>query len=95
MVRYFRRYQAAIGMLVFAVLAAGLPQATTACDASKVEAQKGKVFSKELSEEARRASGARYVRAVGPGIVSSADRLPGRLNVEVDHAGVIRGFWCE
>jgi hypothetical protein len=81
--------------LVIASPTAALSEGQTVCDRSKVAALIGRPFSPELAEEARRASGARFVRAVGPGMISSADRLSNRLNVEIDQSRIVTGFWCE
>jgi len=84
---------AAVLLILTTVLGTGLSQQTSECDASQAKGI-GKPFSPELGEAARRASGANSVRPVGPGIISSADRRPDRLNVELDHAGIVIGFRC-
>ena len=83
------------GALCLLIPTAGLSSLAIACDLSRVEPWKGQSFSQELAAAARSASGATQARAVGPGIMSSADRIPGRLNIEVDQTGVVTGFWCE
>jgi hypothetical protein len=70
-------------------------QGAIACDASRVESLIGRPFSPEVGEQAQRAANAASWRAVGPGMVSSSDRRPDRLNVEIDATRTIRGFWCE
>ena len=69
--------------------------ASDPCDSSKVQGLKGRPYSEELAQEARRLSGARLVRPIGPGIISSADRIPNRLNIELDLTRIVREFWCE
>jgi hypothetical protein len=84
---------ALLGTLLVAVPETASAQSV--CDSSKPHALKGRPFSDHLAEEARRLSGARSARTVGPGMISSADRVPNRLNVEIDRAGLVTGFWCE
>jgi hypothetical protein len=91
---FYRR--PAFAVLVACLLVAMTTTAqTTSCDAAKAKGFAGKPFSPELAEEARQAAGAPLVRGVGPGMVSSADRRPNRLNVEVDKQQVVTGFRCE
>jgi hypothetical protein len=69
-------------------------QTATGCDSARAASMVGKPFSPELAEEARRMSGASSVRPIGLDFPSSADRRYDRLNVEVDHAGLVTGFRC-
>jgi hypothetical protein len=83
------------GAMLALVPDTALPHETTGCDSTKAQMLKGKPFSAEVAEEARRITRAGSVRAVGPGFISTSDRRPNRLNVEVDRAGIITNFWCE
>ena len=91
------RRLAVLAMSVACLLMAMTPTEaqTTSCDADKAKELTGKPFSPALAEEARRAAGAPSVRGIGPGMVSTADRQPNRLNVEVDKQQVVTGFRCE
>jgi hypothetical protein len=82
-------------MVVALVPESGLPQESVACNSAKAQVLKGKPFSEELRKQAQRITGAREARAVGPDMISTSDRRPNRLNVEVDRFGIVTNFWCE
>jgi hypothetical protein len=90
-----RRPPAFVASVACLLAAATAAAQTTSCDAANAKGLTGKPFSPELAETARRAAGAPAVRGVGPGMISSADRRPNRLNVEVDKQQVVTGFRCE
>lgn len=85
-----------LGVLsIGATIPPALQQTSSPCESAKARELRGKPYSEELAQEAQRLSGARVARPIGPGIISSADRIPNRLNIELDPARMVRDFWCE
>jgi hypothetical protein len=74
-----------------------LPGNEKSCDASRLKHMEfiGKPYTKELAENARRASGAALVRPAGRGIRSGADVRSDRLDVWLDDRGNVKDFMCE
>ena len=70
------------------------PGGRSPCSASGARFATGELFTLDLAERARRASGAREVRKVEPGGAYTMELSPDRLNIEVDQAGIVRGLTC-
>jgi len=88
----------ASGLLTI-VLAGGFAQSIAApaqprCAASEAQSFVGQPYSPEVSERARQAAGAREIRKIEPGGAFTMELDPDRLNIEVDHAGIVTGFRC-
>jgi len=54
----------------------------------------GRTYSEEVAERARATAGAATVRPAGRNYPSSSDYIPGRLNIQLNDAGIIVGFRC-
>lgn len=64
------------------------------CDASGLASMIGKPATKELLEEARKASGSMMVRALKPHDVVTLEYRSERLNVNTDEQGVVQRVNC-
>lgn len=70
------------------------PASGVTCDANGVRDLVGKPRSDALAEDARRRSGARAVRFLSPGQVTTMEYRGDRLNLRVDTAGKVTGASC-
>lgn len=64
------------------------------CDPTAVQALVGNQATEDLNERARIAAGADTVRTLRPDQVVTMEYRAGRLNIDVDDAGIITGFRC-
>jgi hypothetical protein len=82
-------------MLTLIALAA-LAQAETAaeCRSAPAEALVGERYRRGVPSEAKRLSGARAVRVVWPGEVTTMEFRPDRLTLRVDHRRRITAVRC-
>jgi hypothetical protein len=85
--------------LLFVAPACGAVQSATAparqtCAANRAQSFVGEAYSLELADRARQAAGAREVRKIEPGGAYTTDLDSDRLNIEVDHTGIVTGLRC-
>jgi hypothetical protein len=72
-----------------------LPPQRMTCDAEKAKpAVLGKPASDDTVEQARVAAGAKTARVLKPGQMVTLEFVEGRLNIDVDDAGVITQLRC-
>lgn len=64
------------------------------CRPDGLDAFRGRQAVKAVTDEARRRSGASYLRVIGPETVVTADYREDRLNINVDAAGRITSLVC-
>jgi hypothetical protein len=64
------------------------------CSEARARSAIGERYSPELGEKIARAAGARVVREVERGRAYTRELVPDRLNLEVDHRGVVIGVGC-
>lgn len=64
------------------------------CDAAAAQSLVGQQASDEIIERARVAAGAGMARTLHPDQAVTMEYRAGRLNIDIDHAGVITGFRC-
>lgn len=69
-------------------------ESATACDAGKASFARGEVYTEELAQRARQASGAKTVRALRPGQAVTMEFLEHRLNLELDGSGRVTDVRC-
>lgn len=70
------------------------PAGDGTCQAEAPKAVIGRQASAEVVQEAKRLSGARDVRQIGPDTIVTMDFRPDRLNLELDAAGKVTGVRC-
>lgn len=69
-------------------------ESSDGCDASKAAFAQGEMYSDELAQRARQASGARTVRSLRPGQPVTMEYRYDRLNLELSQSGRIESVRC-
>lgn len=69
-------------------------QTAGSCDAAKAPFARGAVYTEELAQRARQASGAKTVRALRPGQAVTMEFSAERLNLELDESGRVTDVRC-
>src|SRR5687768_8108803 len=72
----------------------GSGKKTTPCVATDARFAIGELYSPQLAERARKAAGAESVREALQAGPTAAQTIPQRLNLGVDHRGIVRRVTC-
>jgi len=70
------------------------PAAGAGCDAAKASGFVGRKADEALVERARQAAGAERARVLTPGTMVTMEYQAGRLNLDVDAAGIVQAVRC-
>ena len=85
-------------MLTLLMMAAAVPQAAAAepqvCAAGPAEVLVGEHYRRHVPTRAKRLSGARTVRVIHPGEMTTMNFREDRLNLRVDHRRIITAVRC-
>ena len=84
----------ALAGLLQPVSAHAHPSPAVQCNERAAQFVKGKRYSDQLAEQARRAAGARIVRKLGPGQPATMDIRIDRLNLELNSQGMVVRVHC-
>jgi hypothetical protein len=76
------------------LLMAALPQEASTCSASPAEVLVGERYRRGVPTRAKRLSGARTVRVIWPGQVTTMDFREDRVNLRVDYRRRITAVRC-
>lgn len=74
--------------------AAPVDEAAAACDAEPAKQYIEQAYTPELGEQARVAAGAKLVRALRPGQITTMEFLDDRLTLTLDESGRIASVRC-
>lgn len=81
-------------MLAVLLMVAGQAAELAVCAAGPAEVLVGERYRRRVPTRAKRLSGARTVRVVHPGEMTTMDFREDRLNIRVDHRRIITAVRC-